>query len=127
MMLFTRLVLGAFLVVAGSFPTSADMVSGGGGGGAANYQPVDHGLLITLGGAAQTLIPANDGRHTYAVWNFSNDTCWINDKGNAAAPGIPSSPLYPSEWYSALPGAAGFKDVSIYCPTTGDSIWAQES
>lgn len=85
----------------------------------------DRSGVIMLGGAAQTLMPANPSRHGCSVQNESPFDLWVNELGTASA-SEPSRLLTSgSEWLCPSNGIPTGV-ISIYGPVTGQTYAAKE-
>lgn len=85
----------------------------------------DKSGTIASGGAAQTLIAANEGRQGFCIQNQSTGDLWFSSVGTAAAT-QPSFWLPAGAYYETPVGAAPGTLISIYGATTSQAFAARE-
>ena len=86
----------------------------------------DHSGMVTLGGQAQTLMPANAGRQGCHIQNVSNGDLWVNQKGATAIASQPSMLLPAGSDYVCPATGASLGAFSIFGPTTGQPFVAED-
>jgi len=100
---------------------------GVGAGSVAGVTKVDHSGVVTLGGAAQTLMVANAARGGWSFQNKSTSDMYFDDLGNNASPTSNSSVyLPPGAYYESEPNGASAKAVSLYGTVTNAPFVAKE-
>jgi hypothetical protein len=87
----------------------------------------DRSGVITLGGTAQVLMPANPSRNGWSFQNKSVGNMWFNDLSGGADPASNSSTyLPPGAYYESETGGASVAAISLIGDTTGAQFVAKE-
>jgi hypothetical protein len=85
----------------------------------------DRSGTITIGGTAQTLMPANSARTGCLLQNLSTGDLWINSFATAVQ-GEPSIWIPAGSFFSCEQTGVPLGPISIYGATTGQTFTARE-